>query len=243
MADQMMQSWSANVAGLLLDCDGVLVDSERMSCGAWNPVFSRHFSVDIGNDYSPILGTSADDTIRHFASRFSLDIPADLAESLKAEKEAEYVRMSSGHLMAFAGVEELLRWARVSSWPMVVASSGSRAKILHNLKESRLLPLLEGVPVVSASEVKRGKPEPDLFLEAKSRIASLLLAGSDELMFIVVEDSVHGVVAGKRAGCHVIAVANTFPAADLAAAGADYVAADMHDVLDRLRLLFRAPTD
>lgn len=53
---------------LIFDCDGVLVDSEPYSCGAWNHLLKEKFNLDVGTDYEKILGLSDASALKYYAS-------------------------------------------------------------------------------------------------------------------------------------------------------------------------------
>jgi len=88
-----------------------------------------------------------------------------------------------------------------------VASSGTHRKIDFNLEESGLSSYFE--TIISCEDVKRGKPEPDLFLAAAEKLET----PPENCM--VVEDSLYGVEAAKRAGMKCIAVTTSFPEEEL----------------------------
>jgi HAD superfamily hydrolase (TIGR01509 family) len=192
--------------GALFDCDGLLVNSEPLSCGAWNIVFQRKFGVDIGNDYSAIYGTSSRETISHFAKAHGLDIPESDYGSLEQLKDDVYFESAAGNLRAFDGAKEVIARCRHLGMRVAVASSGSAKKITFNLLESGLLSCLDGCPLVSAKdpECKHGKPEPDVFVLAARRI------GVEPSECVVLEDAVTGMQAAAKAGCQIVAVGSTF---------------------------------
>ncbi|KAL6760315.1 HAD-like domain-containing protein [Haematococcus lacustris] len=90
---------------------------------------------------------------------------------------------------------------------VAVASSGAPQKLARNLQLSGLLPLLDPYHVVSAAYVARGKPAPDVYLEAMRRVGC-----SDPTRALVVEDAVNGLKAGRAAGAFTVAVPTSLPA-------------------------------
>jgi HAD superfamily hydrolase (TIGR01509 family) len=207
---------------LLLDCDGVLVDSEAMSCGAWIPVLSRH---GIATDLAAIeayLGQSDRAVLEHFRATYQPGLPDALLE----EKEAEYFRQAEGRLRPFPGCRETLEILAERGFRMAVASSGSPAKIAFSLAQAGLADLL---PVrVSTHEVAAGKPAPDLFLEAARRL------GAAPAACIVVEDAVPGIEAAVAAGMTAIGFGASVPAAALREAGAHQLATEWTELLPAL---------
>ena len=120
--------------GIIFDCDGVLVDSERMSLASWLPVLARHgIPAEIGQ-IEPFTGKSDRAVLDHFRRLAS----APLGDELLAERLAEYFRAARGNLRAFPGVVAVLERLRASGVPMAVASSGRPQKIRFNLEQARL---------------------------------------------------------------------------------------------------------
>ena len=60
------------IQAVIFDCDGVLVDSEEMSCYALNIVFQNEFGIDIGTNYSDIIGTSLKFSLQYYLDKFHL---------------------------------------------------------------------------------------------------------------------------------------------------------------------------
>jgi len=199
------------VLGIIFDCDGVLVDSERMSLASWLPVLARHgIPAEIGQ-IEPFTGKSDRAVLDHF--RRLASVP--LGDELLAERLAEYFRAARGNLRAFPGVVAVLERLRASGFPMAVASSGRPQKIRFNLEQARLTEFFE--VVVSSVEVERGKPAPDLFLLAARRL------GLEPEQCAVVEDSVFGVQAARSARMLTFGYTSSYPATVLREAGAHYV--------------------
>ena len=108
-----------------------------------------------------------------------------------------------------------------------VASSADRIKVEANLTTTVGVPLSLFGTIVTGEDVTRRKPFPDLFLLAAERL------GVAPAACCVVEDAVNGVQAAKAAGMRCVAVATSFSPAELLAAGADLVRADIAQVTPR----------
>jgi HAD superfamily hydrolase (TIGR01509 family) len=199
------------VLGIIFDCDGVLVDSERMSLASWLPVLARHgIQAEIGQ-IEPFIGKSDRAVLEHFRRLASVPLGDELLE----ERLAEYFRAARGNLRAFPGVVSLLERLRAEGVPMAVASSGRPQKIHFNLEQARLTEFFD--VVVSSVEVERGKPAPDLFLLAARRL------GLDPEQCAVVEDSVFGVQAARSARMLTFGYTSSYPATVLREAAVHYV--------------------
>ena len=188
------------IKAVIFDCDGVLVDSEPISCNAWRPVFKRMFGVDIGTDFKAVIGMNFKDAINYFLDQHSLK--GDIYEIVKA-KEEEYFNSGKGNLKSFTGTVDFIEKILSLNLKTAVASSGTHEKIGFNLKESGLLKYFD--TVISCEDVKRGKPEPDLFLAAAEKL------DTPPENCIVIEDSLLGVRGAKKGGMYCIGIANSFP--------------------------------
>ena len=195
---------------VIFDVDGVLVDSEGMSCGAWLPVLERRGLEVRLAEIEDFIGRSDRAVLDHFRQ---LHPAADLGDGLIDEKEQEFFEAARGRLRAFPGLKRVLRGLEAGAVPMAVASSGRHRKIRFSLKTAGLEGFFDAV--CSASDVALGKPAPDLFLRAAG------LLGAEPGTCTVVEDSVPGIAAAKAAGMKALGFTSFHPAGVLLDAGAD----------------------
>lgn len=192
---------------VIFDCDGVLVDSERIA----NRVLSECL-VELGFE----LGF--DETVKAFMGRSSKDCLALIAEQLERPVPAEFMSRCTMRTLAqfeqalqpIPGVAEALQ---LIDLPRCVASSSERTWIGKALALTGLLDQFEG-RIFSGAELARGKPHPDIFFHAAHTL------GIDPARCTVVEDSVPGVRAGVAAGMTVLGYADLTPEAELSEAGA-----------------------
>jgi len=199
---------------IIFDCDGVLVDSEALSCGAWLPVLGRRgIAVEL-IEILPFIGKSDQALREHFARQSGLDLGLDAT----AEWQAEYFASAAGKLATFPGLQALLGYLEGKRIGLAVASSGSPEKIRFNLEQAQLASRFP--VVVSRVDVTAGKPAPDLFLLAAERLA---VRAAD---CAVVEDSVYGVAAARRAGMLALGFSSSHSEQMLLDAGAQHVFGD-----------------
>ncbi|MHA1910330.1 MAG: HAD family hydrolase [Candidatus Kariarchaeaceae archaeon] len=192
---------------LILDCDGVIVDSEKYSCGAWNVVFKKYYNIDIGTNYDDIIGFNTRDAALYYRKKHNLTFSEETILELGSFKAKTYFDLARGKLEVIPGIDDIISQAHALNWPIIVASSGSIEKITFNLEEANLSDHFVGI--VSSQEVKRGKPFPDLFLEAAKRISF------HPSECVVIEDSVPGIEGAKESGAFTIAISTSFPKEDL----------------------------
>jgi len=192
---------------VILDCDGVLVDSE--------PISNRILTGMLGEIGLPLseeettrefVGRSMEDCWRIIEQRLGRTVPDDFA----ARFDRLLLEAFRQELRPVRDVAEALE--RIPQ-PLCVASSGSLEKIRASLGLTGLLPRFEN-RLFSAEEVNHGKPAPDLFLYAARRM------GAEAERCVVVEDSPRGVRAGVAAGMTVLGYAERSAAAELGAEGA-----------------------
>ncbi|MEU5724998.1 HAD family hydrolase [Micromonospora sp. NPDC047738] len=177
-----------NPIGLVIfDCDGVLVDSERIAV---------RVNIALGAELGWPL-TEAE-IIERFIGRSSTSIGEQIAARLGQGVAATWAdRFDLAHRQAVDagltpvdGIHEALDEITL---PTCVASSGTHEKMRHTLGRTGLYPRFEG-RIFSATEVAHGKPAPDLFLHAAA------MMGVSPAACVVVEDSQYGVQAARAAG-------------------------------------------
>ncbi|WP_457032873.1 HAD family hydrolase [Kitasatospora sp. P5_F3] len=202
---------------VIFDCDGVLVDSERIAL---------RLQVALGAELGWPL--SEEEVIDRFIGRSSTSIKEQIAERLGAPTAALWweqliqrheVEVDAG-ISAVDGLPEALA---AITLPTCVASSGSHEKMRHTLGRTGLYDHFAG-RIFSASEVAHGKPAPDLFLLAAERM------GVDPAACAVVEDSRPGVQAARAAGMRAFGYAGGLTRAERLEGPGTVVFDDMRDL-------------
>jgi HAD superfamily hydrolase (TIGR01509 family) len=192
---------------VIFDCDGVVVDSERIVQEVFGD-FIRSLGADLDSARMNelFLGRRLADCMAIVEGITGRPAPPDALESYKAERD----RVLREQVKPVEGVRELLDALTVQ---YCIASSGDHAKMRTTLGATGLLSLFEG-RLYSGTEVPRGKPAPDVFLLAAERM------GASPERTAVIEDSVNGVLAGCAAGMTVFGFAGLVAPVLLTAAGA-----------------------
>ncbi|HEY1667708.1 MAG TPA: HAD family phosphatase [Trebonia sp.] len=182
------------IEAVVFDVDGVLIDSEPV----WERV-RREFVADHGGRWPEdaqdrMMGMSTAEWSAYISEDFGLRLPAPrVAELVIAAMAAEY----QAHLPLLPGAVDAVR-ALSARWPLAVASSAPKSLIDAVLDVSGLRPAFAAA--VSSEEVPRGKPAPDVYLEAAARL------GVPPAACAAVEDSTNGLLSAAAAGLAVIAV-------------------------------------
>jgi HAD superfamily hydrolase (TIGR01509 family) len=209
---------------VIFDCDGVLVDSEIISCREHAALLSElGYPITADQVFERFLGRATHDTTAEVEAELGRSLPADFVAQLKTRMDAAFASSLQAVPHLEAALDALGR-------PFCVASSGTPDKIATSL---RLVGLGHrfAARIFSATEVPRGKPAPDLFLYAAERM------GTDPARCVVIEDSVPGVLGAAAAGMTVLGYcggSHCRPdhAAALTAAGAVASFADMCQLSD-----------
>jgi HAD superfamily hydrolase (TIGR01509 family) len=172
---------------VIFDCDGVLVDSDRLSL----EIQARHLT-DLGIPMSAedcsrgFLRIGMESTLETITGMLGRPVPEGWLDALEAEVAEAFRR----ELQAVPGVVDALDQIDI---PTCIASGGSHEKMRLTLGLTGLLDRFDG-RIYSAREVQSPKPAPDLFLHAAAE------SGVDPTRCLVVEDSPFGVAAAKAAG-------------------------------------------
>jgi HAD superfamily hydrolase (TIGR01509 family) len=169
-------------------------------------------------DFIPFVGAGEIRYIGGVAEKYGF--PLDISAA-KARTYQIYLDLVPQCLRAFPGARELVVACRGAGLKTAVASSADPVKIEANLRRIDLAPETWDA-VVTAFDVERRKPFPDIFLAA----ARMLGHAADEC--VVVEDAVNGIEAAQAAGMRCIAVAQTFAAGKLS--GADLARNTIADI-------------
>ena len=217
---------SPSVCLVIFDCDGVLVDGEGLAVAIdVKAIGALGWPITEAEVIQRHLGKSTADVLADIEAHLGRPVPAGWEEAW----DAEYRRVFDEQLEAVPGIAEAVKAIAAKGFQTCVASSGSHEKMRRTLGKTGLWDFFDG-RIFSASEVERGKPEPDLFLYAAAQVGRL------PARCVVVEDSQHGVAAAKASGMKAIGFAGGItPVAHLAAA--DVVITSMSDLPDAVSLL------
>ena len=208
------------VVAVVFDMDGVLVDTEHL----WDEV-REELTTEWGGRYTPeaqeaMMGMSSLEWSRYLHETVGLREPP---ETINAEVVRRMLGRYEVDLPVVPGAVEAVRRLDERGFRLAVASSSNRELIDAVLRRLELAALFEAT--VSAEEVARGKPAPDVYVEAARRLEV------PPARCAAIEDSASGIRAAAAAGMRVIAYPNRHypPAAE--ALGAADVVIDSLDVL------------
>src|SRR5437899_8633713 len=171
---------------IIFDCDGVLVDSEVLSCRCLSHTLAGYgISLDVDQALDLFLGRSLTAVFEHYDALGRL-----LPEQFTAELRAGVRTAFRSSLSPIEGVNSVLQDLQI---PHCVASSSDVDRVSYSLSLTGLAAHFDS-RLYTSQMVERGKPAPDLFLYAADRMQA------DPRRTLVIEDSISGVEAGRAAG-------------------------------------------
>lgn len=189
-----------SLKAIIFDNDGVVVNSEPLIFKAASEVFARYGIRLLPEDVQEGIGAG----VKYMgdpAQKYNL---TDVSlEQLVLEREDRFRELAKNNLRPFPGLKPLLDFLKQNHIKTAVASSATHDVVLTNLKMAGIDP---GVfdNIVDSSAIQNKKPAPDIFLKAADNL------GIQPAECIVIEDSLAGIEAARRAGMCVIAFASSF---------------------------------
>ena len=200
------------IEAVVFDLDGVIVDSEQV----WDDV-RQVYTREVGRTFPPeatraMMGMSSPEWSRYMAE--SVGVPGT-PEQISADIVERMLERYGAAPPLIPGAVDAVRDI-AARWPLAIASSSNAELIEVVLRAAGIDALFQ--TAVSSEQVARGKPAPDVYLEAARRL------GVEPARCGAVEDSHAGIRSAKAAGMRVVAVPNPhFPPDDAALAQADVV--------------------
>ena len=187
---------------VIFDIDGTLVDNMHLHAEAFSVFAARHGLPPLTQEDRARLDGRRNSEI--FPILFKREVPRDEWLAYEHEKEGLYRELSRGRLSPLNGLHDLIERLKVERIPIALATSAPKPNVVHTLAE---LDLAAEFPViVRGDEVARGKPAPDVFIEAARRV------GVDPADCLVFEDAPMGIEAAQAAGMRVVALTTSFAA-------------------------------
>ena len=200
----------------VFDMDGVLVDNKSFHREAWRRL-AREEGFDLSDPefWRHAIGRPVEEAVPRIVGR---PVPAAEASRLARRKTDLYLELADGQATPVSGVVEFVRALERTGVPRALATSAvadSAARILAGLGLAAAFPVQ-----VTAGQVRRGKPDPEVYLTAAARL------GVPPEACVVFEDAVVGVEAARRAGMAVVGLTTAHGDTELRAAGASWTAPD-----------------
>lgn len=219
-------------AAVLFDMDGLMLDTERLLYAAWQRAMAD-FGYEASEEvFLASVGITVQDTNQLLRATYGPDFPLEATNNRTGDYVWQEVDAAGAPLKP--GLLALLDFLEAHGIAKAVASSSERSAIERLLGSVDLLPRFAAI--AAGDEVEHGKPAPDIFLLAASRL------GVAPERCLVLEDSEAGARAACAAGMTMIIVPDLKPPCDEVARLAAAVLPDLHAVQDWLahRLPYRA---
>jgi beta-phosphoglucomutase len=187
---------------VIFDIDGTIVDNMHLHAEAFAVFAGRHGLPPLTHEDRARIDGRRNSEI--FPILFDRDVPRDEWLAYEHEKESLYRELSRGRLAPMKGLRRFVDHLKADGIPVALATSAPRLNVEHTLGE---LGLAHAFPIiVRGDEVGRGKPAPDVFIEAARRL------GVDAASCLVFEDAPMGIEAAHAAGMQVVALTTSFDA-------------------------------
>ncbi len=190
---------------VIFDMDGVVVDNITYHFDAWRQ-FAARYSLGLSDDELTryVNGRVAKEVLEYL---FKRELTPEEVHRYTEEKEGAYRELYRPHLKPTEGLLPFLELLRANHVPTAVATSAPYSNIDFTLGGTGTRPYFR--EIVDARHVKRGKPDPEIYLQAADRL------GMRPDRCIVIEDALLGVQAGLAAGMKVIGITTTHSASEL----------------------------
>lgn len=196
---------------IIFDCDGVIVDSEPHHMKALQQVLKEEgITLTKEEYYTQYLAMDDKGCFETAFAAHSRPIDNKILKDLIIRKMAVYRALSQQELYLYPGVVEFVKKAE-GHYRLAIASGAFRGEIKFALDKGGMR---SAFPViVSAQDVKNGKPHPEAFLTALVKLNERPPAPNPPIRpeeCVVIEDALHGVEAARLAGMNCLAVTNSY---------------------------------
>lgn len=213
------------VRGLLIDMDGLLLDTERIAEGCWLQAEMETGIILPAGFYHTLIGQSmarVEERLREI-----IETPGEVEAFLKVANRVYHNAVLEGDIPVKAGAAELLEYLASTNVPRCLATSTGR-----DLCDQKLIStgLAQWIPQrVAGDEVRHSKPAPDIYLAAAEKL------GIAPAELLVLEDSENGLRAALAAGCRAVHLPDLGPVALEVQLQVDRVYRDLREVLSALQ--------
>lgn len=210
--------------GVILDLDGVVVNSEPLHLESFNTILAKQHVRITKEQWRDHYTGHGDAQIWALISRkYGLSIA-----NPREERHRTYHVIAKERLLVVRGLHDFLAFLESRGVKAIIATNGSAENVLLEVQIAHV----EHLPRVTKMMVEHPKPAPDLFLLAVERL------DLSPKTCIAIDDSPTGIIAAKSAGIAAIGMMTTVGEHALHDAGADFVVRDFVELLEKYRELF-----
>ena len=209
-----MNKGNVMLRAVIFDFDGIITDSEILHLRAFNRVLAQYdLEIATKDYYKDYLGLSDIDLFKLLVDKNLLQADEKSIENLLVQKKGVFEELAKTEGRIIEGVRDFLEMLGKNDIPMAICSGALLVEIELILEEANLRSFFEAI--VSAEQVKKGKPHPEGFLLSLQKLNEKRQNPVLAEQCIVVEDSRWGLEAARAAGMHTIAVTNSYEADEL----------------------------
>jgi HAD superfamily hydrolase (TIGR01509 family) len=186
-----------SLAAVVFDFDGVVLDSETPEYESHRRIYERCGAALTVEEWCDCIGVYAEGHEQRWFTRLCERVAqAPTVEEYEAERRRSFIELVPREPRH--GIRELLEALREAAVPAAIASSAPARWVVPAAERIGMAPLFR--TIVSGSDVARGKPAPDVYLEAARRL------GVDPAMSVAIEDSGPGLASARAAGLKTVAI-------------------------------------
>lgn len=186
---------------IIFDFDGVLVDTERTTFDFYRQILPEYGVELQESDFSKKVGRKSVDFLRDVLGTV---VTEEQMQSLIQQKRRAFLEDIPRYLTLIPNSFAFLERCSHAGIPMAIGSQNERELLERAVDAFDLRKYFR--LIVSLQDIRRKKPDPEIFLLIIKEL------GANPSATLVIEDSVHGVEAARRAGCHVVAITTASPA-------------------------------
>ena len=210
---------STMLRAIIFDFDGVIADSEPLHFAAFEYVLAEeHIPLPKSEYYTDYVGMDDNGCFSAVLTRHGHMVSPDVITDLIRRKSTYFHQHVTQNVRLFDGVVDFISTV-ARRWPLAIVSGALRDEIELILEDAGLRDAFQSI--ISAEDVKRGKPDPEGFLRGLDTLnRSTVHPTAHPTDCLVIEDSIPGIDGARAAGMRCLAVANTHPREQLAHADA-----------------------
>ncbi|BBF43407.1 pseudouridine-5' phosphatase [Lachnospiraceae bacterium KM106-2] len=213
------------IKGAIFDMDGLMFDTERLAKQGWLSA-AKQLNYPITEEMiDHIRGTNVAYSKKLFLTTYGEKVDYDLARKVRTDYVNEWIEEHGVPIKK--GLKELLSYLKEKEIPCAVATSTHRELATKYLKMAGVFDYF--TEVVFGDEVSKGKPDPEIFLTAASKL------GVSCKDCIILEDSPHGIKAGFAAGAKVIGIEDLTPLAKESLEMTTWVCESLDQVIEKIK--------
>ncbi len=208
---------------LILDFDGVMVDSEPLHFESWQRAFQQLMGIRIAGNYHQFVGLSLEQIYYLWAGDKIDSLTADMRQNLLTLKIETFLALAAEQLQPMQGSIDLLRRARAAGWYTAIVTRSLRMR-LHRTLDIIHMPALFDLVLGSEDAV-------DPITDRKDHARAAYIFNIDPLDCVVIEDSVSGIKDALASGIGtVIGLTSSLEAEALSQAGAHQIVDHLNEV-------------